>query len=97
MNDPQDRLWTNLVSLSGPAYAADGTPPYGFTTRMLARLHAEQHQNELMERIGLRAVFAAFAILLVIAAGAIGWTQTQHSDLEPGLGRIVESTNVPLS
>ncbi len=97
-NHPEDNLWNNLVAMSAPAYAdAALTPPYGFATSTLARLRAEERQQELMERIGLRAIFASLGILLLTAAFTFGWEQSHRSDLEPGLGRILQSADVPLS
>jgi hypothetical protein len=97
-SNPEDNLWHNLVVMSAPAYAdAAASPPYGFTTRLLARLQAEERQQELMERIGLRAIFASLGILALTAAFTFGWGHTHRSDLEPGLGGILQSADVPLS
>jgi hypothetical protein len=99
MNNPQDDHWRNLVALSAPAYPAAGeAPPYGFTTRMIARLRTEDRQQESMERIGLRAIFAAFAILVVTGVFTLGLNKSQNNgDLEPGLRGFLQAANAPLS
>ena len=99
MNTPEDNLWSNLVAMSAPAYSAAGdAPPYGFTTRMLARLRTEGRQQEMMERIGLRAIFAAFAILVVTGAFTLGLNHSRNnSDLEPGLRGFLQAADTPLS
>jgi hypothetical protein len=99
MNTPEDNLWSHLVALSAPAYPAAGeAPPYGFTTRVIARLRTEERQQELMERIGLRAIFAAFAILVVTGVFTLGLNKPQNNgDLEPGLRGFLQAANTPLS
>ena len=99
MNTPEDNLWTNLVAMSAPAYPAAGeAPPYGFTTRMLAQLRTEERQQKLAERIGLRAIFAAFAILVATGMFTLGLNHSRHSsDLEPGLRGFLQTANTPLS
>jgi len=99
MNTPEDNLWSNLVAMSAPAYPAAGeVPPYGFTTRMLARLRTETRQQELMERIGLRAIFASFAILVVTGMFTLGLNHSKdNGDLEPGLRGFLQAADTPLS
>jgi hypothetical protein len=97
MNTTEDTRWKNLLATGAPAFAGDAEPPYGFITRTLARLREENRQRDLMERIGLRALFASLAVL---AAAAILNVLVDHSvrgDLEPGLRGIVQVENVPLS
>jgi|HubBroStandDraft_2_1064218.scaffolds.fasta_scaffold258434_2 hypothetical protein len=99
MNTPEDNLWTNLVAMSAPAYPAAGeATPFGFTTRMLAQLRTEERQQKLAERIGLRAIFAAFAILVATGMFTLGLNHSRHnSDLEPGLRGFLQAANTPLS
>jgi hypothetical protein len=98
MNTPQDNLWPNLVALSAPAYpAGEAVPPFGFSTRVIAQLGMERRQGELMERIGLRAVFAALAVLAVTAAGAFSWDRAHRSNLEPGMNGLVQMADTPYS
>jgi hypothetical protein len=99
MNTPQDDLWSNLAALGAPAYTTAGdAPPYGFATRLLARLRSEQREQKLMERIGLRAIFASFVILLVTGVYALGLNHSRNkSDLEPGLRGFLQAADAPLS
>jgi hypothetical protein len=99
MNTPDDNLWKNLVAMSAPAYSVGGEAvPYGFTTRLLAQLRMEERQQKLAERIGLRAIFAAFAILLVTGIFTLGLNHSRNnSDLEPGLRGFLQAANMPLS
>jgi hypothetical protein len=96
--NPEDSHWQNLVALSAPAFAgADDAPPYGFTTRVLARLKTENRQRELMERIGMRALFASLVILLLTGAVTLGVSHGDRGDFEPGLRGIIQAANVPIS
>jgi hypothetical protein len=100
MNNPEDHTWLNLAAIGAPAYSVGGSqPPYGFTTRVLARLRAEQREQKLAERIGLRAIFAAFAILVVTGVFALGLDRhaSDRSDLEPGLRGFLQAADLPLS
>ncbi len=97
MNEFENGRWQNLVALSASSFAGELTPPYGFVTRTLAELRAETRQRELVERIGLRALFASLAILLATVGLTIGATYVNRGDLEPGLGNIVQVENVPVS
>lgn len=99
MNTPEDNLWSNLIAMSTPAYPATGeAPPYGFATRVLAQLRTEERQQKLAERIGLRAIFAAFAILVVTGVVTLDLDHSRNnSDLEPGLRGFLQAANTPLS
>jgi hypothetical protein len=99
MTTPEDNVWSNLVAMSAPAYPTAGeAPPYGFATRMLAQLRTEERQQKLAERIGLRAIFAAFAILVVTGIFTLGLNKSQNNgDLEPGLRGFLQAANAPLS
>jgi hypothetical protein len=97
MNELEDTHWKNLLAMSSPAFAGEAHPPYGFTTRTLARLREETRQLETAERIGLRAVFASLFLLLLTVVGTLGVDQLNRGDLEPGLRSIVQVENVPLS
>jgi hypothetical protein len=92
----EDQRWQYLVALSAPTFMEDITPPFGFTTRMLGQLRNVESERELVERIGLRAIFASLAVLL-IALGVLLDARYHSSDLEPGLRSIVQVENVPIS
>jgi hypothetical protein len=99
MNQQENQPWNNLAAMAAPAYAAaDDAPPYGFTTRVLAQLGSEQRQQKSMERIGLRAIFASLAILVLTGVVALGLNHSRNNgDLEPGLGRFVQAADMSLS
>lgn len=97
MNENGDIRWQNLVALSAPTFAGDASPPYGFTTRFLAQLHAETRQRELVERIGARALFASLAMLVATLALSLGVDRFNRGDLEPGLRSIVQVEDIPVS
>jgi hypothetical protein len=93
----EDQCWQQLMTLSAPTFLGDATPPYGFTTATLARLRSESRQNEMIERIGLRAVFASLGMLVVAVGVLMGATYFSQSDLEPGLKSIVQVENLAVS
>jgi hypothetical protein len=97
MNEHDMERWHNLVAMSAPSFAGDMTPPYGFMTKTLADLRAENRQLAVAERIGLRALFAALAVLFATAALTFGMAHLSRSDPEPGLRTIVLVENVPIS
>lgn len=93
----EDIRWQQLVALSAPTFLGVTNPPYGFTTATLARLREESRQTAMIERIGLRAIFASLG-MLVLAAGILeGARYMTTSDLEPGLNNIVQVENVAVS
>ena len=97
MNEENLSRWHNLLALSAPTFAGDDTPPYGFATRIVARLHAEVYQQELVERIGLRAFFAALGLLLLTAGLTFTLDESNRGDLEPGLKSIAQVEDVQFS
>jgi hypothetical protein len=97
MNEQDDVRWQNLLTMSAPTFAGEEMPPYGMVTRTLARLREETRQRELVERIGLRALFASLGILGLTAAATLGAGYFDGSDLEPGLNSFVQVENVQVS
>ena len=97
MNENFDKQWQQLVTISAPTFLGETMPPYGFTTATLALLRDQSRQLEMVERIGLRAVFASLAMLLVAAGVLAGANYLSTSDLEPGLKSIVQVENVAVS
>ena len=94
-NHPQDDKWRQLLARSGPTFAAETEPPYGFVTSTLARLRNESREQEVMERIGLRALLASFVILLV-TAGFV-WMQFQDGlEMEPGVNSLIRAHDFTL-
>jgi hypothetical protein len=97
MNDNFDKHWQQLVALSAPTFAGATVPPYGFTTNMLAKLREESRAVELVERIGLRAVFAALGMLAIALGVLVSANYFSGSDLEPGLKSMLQVENVAVS
>jgi hypothetical protein len=98
MNDSEQAQWHNLLAMSAPAFAVGETaPPYGFVTRVRARLETESCQREMMERVGLRALLASLAVLILTAAIMIEVNRADRPDFEPGLGGLLQAADVPLS
>jgi hypothetical protein len=97
MNESENVRWQNLLSLSASTFTGEETPPYGFTTRFLAQLRAENQQRELVERIGLRALFASLGVLLLAALVTLGVDHQSQGDLEPGVRNILQVDNIQLS
>jgi hypothetical protein len=94
---PHDEAWPNLLRAAAPAYAApDDAPPLGFTTRVAARLRAQDREREQLEKIGWRALLASLAILLLTAGVALGLSE-RPGDLEPGLSGLLQGATEPLS
>ncbi len=93
----EDGHWQNLLAASAPAFAGETEIPYGLTTRVLARLREETRQQDLMERIGLRALLASLAMLVAAGALTVALQDSNRTDLEPGLRSIVQVQDVPLS
>lgn len=97
MTSKDDTKWQSLLALSAPTFATEEIPPYGFVTSTLARLQAEKRQQEIVERIGLRALLASFAALVVAVTITVGLNLTERSDLEPGVRSFVQEASVSLS
>jgi len=93
----EDEKWQALLSLSAPTFAGETTPPYGFMTRTLARLKTEKRQQELVERIGLRAFLASLAVLGVSVCLTFCLHLGNRGDLEPGINGLIQVENVQVS
>lgn len=77
-NTPDNDKWLNLLQQSAPTFAGEATPPYGFMTSTLARLRTEKRDRDVLEKIGFRALFAAFAILVATAGVTAGMQLQAH-------------------
>jgi hypothetical protein len=90
-----DARWHALLAQAKPTFAGASEPPYGFTTRMLARLRAEEREKEVLEKVGFRALFASFALLLAVGGFITVSLQYQKSmDLEPGVNGAIQAEYV---
>lgn len=97
MNTKEDMKWQSLLSSSAPAFAGETIPPYGFLTSTLARLKEEKTQQEQLEKISLRALFASMAALALATVITLGLHFQNHSDLEPGMRSLIQVENVQIS
>jgi hypothetical protein len=92
----EDKKWQSLLGLSAPTFVAD-TAPYGFTTRTLAGLQAQRRDQEQIEKIGLRALWASLAALVVVVGVTFSLQFADHRDAEPGLRSFLQIENVQIS
>ncbi|HEV3271600.1 MAG TPA: hypothetical protein VGZ93_05405 [Candidatus Methylacidiphilales bacterium] len=98
MNTKEDEKWQALLALSGPTFAGDAEPPYGFVTATLARLRAENRQQEEFERIGWRALLASLGALAVAATVTLSVNlHDRGGDFEPGVNGAVQMESIQLS
>jgi len=93
----EDEKWQALLAISTPTFAGETTPPYGFMTRTLARLKTEKRQQELIEKIGLRAFLASLAVLGLSICLTLCLHFTNQGDLEPGMNGFIQVENVQVS
>ena len=98
MNTNEDKNWHDLLLRSTPTFAGEATPPYGFLTGTLARLRAENRQQEELERIGWRALLASLAALVVAATVTLSVNfSNRGGDFEPGVRSLVQMENIQVS
>jgi hypothetical protein len=98
MNSSEDEKWQSLLLRSTPTFTGEAAPPYGFITGTLARLKAENRQQEEFERIGWRALLASMAALVVVATVAVSVSFSDRGgDFEPGLRNLVQMENIQVS
>jgi hypothetical protein len=98
MSSKEDEKWQGLLLRSAPTFAGEAAPPYGFVTGTLARLRAENGQQEEFERIGWRALLASLAALAVAATVTLSVNfRDRGGDFEPGVRSIVQMENIQLS
>jgi hypothetical protein len=98
MNISEDEKWQRLLLRSTPTFTGEATPSYGFITGTLARLRAENRQQEELERIGWRALLASLAALGVAATVTLSVNFTDRGgDFEPGVRSLVQMENIQVS
>ena len=93
----EDAKWKALLTHSAKTFAGDDAAPFGFVTSTLARIKAENKERDLLEFIGLRAVFAALAVLVAVGGLTIGIELQHHVDLDPSLKGIVQAEDIPIA
>jgi hypothetical protein len=92
-----DQKWQALLARSTPTFAGDAAPPFGFMTSTLARLKAEKKDRDLLERIGLRALFTSMAVLVAVVGFSIGIQLQDRLDFDPGIRSLIQADDIPIS
>jgi hypothetical protein len=97
-NHPQeDKKWRALLAISTPTFSGDAAPPFGFVTNTLARLKAEKKERDLLEFIGLRALFTSLAVLVAVVGFSVGLQLQDRLDFDPGMKSLIQADDVPIS
>jgi hypothetical protein len=94
---PEDAKWQALLARSTSTFAGETALPFGFVTQTLARVKAESKEREIFERIGLRSLFAAMAILVAVVGVSIGVQLQNHFDFDPAVKSLLQADDVPLA
>jgi len=94
---PEDAKWQALLARSSSTFAGETELPFGFLTSTLARIKTETREREIFERIGLRSLFAAVAILIAVGVVSVGVQMHTHADFDPALKSLLQADDVPIS
>ncbi len=98
MSTSENEKWQSLLARSIPTFAGETTPPYGFTTAMLAQLRAESRQQQEIERIGWRALLASMAALVLAVSVTVGLSyENPGNDFDPGVRSLVQMEKIQVS
>jgi hypothetical protein len=97
INSQEDSKWQALLARSKPTFAGDTDLPFGFLTSTLARIKNEKRDREILERIGLRSLFAAMAILVAVVGVSIGVQIQNRFDFDPAVKSLLQVDDVPIS
>jgi hypothetical protein len=93
---PEDAKWAALLARSTPTFAGETTLPFGFLTSTLARIKVNR-EREVFERIGLRSLFAAVAILIVVGGVSVDVQLHSHTDFDPAVKSLIQADEEPIS
>jgi len=97
-SQPQDdKTWQALLAHSAPTFTGETTPPFGFVTSTLTKLRAEKGEKELLEKIGLRALFASLCVLIAVTGFSAGLQMRDRFDIDPGLRSIISVDRVTIA
>ncbi len=97
INPQEDQKWQAFLARSNPTFVGDTDLPFAFLTNTLARIKAEKKEREIFERIGLRSLFAAMAILVAVIGVSIGVRMENHSDFDPAIKSALQADEVSIS
>lgn len=95
MKSKEEHVWEELLAQSAPTFAGETSPPFGFTSRVLAALRDQSRQEAAWEAVGLRAIIASLAAVVGIAL--ITFVLHDRDDLDPAVKSIALVENVQVS
>jgi hypothetical protein len=95
MNTREENVWKSLLAQSAPTFAGDGAPPPGLATRVLAHAREARAQEATWERIGLRAIFASLALVVVMTA--VTFANLRADDADAPVRGLAQLENVQVS
>jgi len=96
-NPQENEKWHALLERSKPTFEGDNALPFGFLTSTLARLKEEKRDRDLLERIGMRALFASMAILITVIGVSVGVQLQNRFDFDPAVQSLLQADDVPIS
>jgi hypothetical protein len=97
MKTKEDFVWESLLAQSAPAFAAETTPPFGLTTRVLAAVREERQQAAAGDRVGRRAIWASLIAVLVLGAVTVARHQPRQDDVDLPVRNLALVENVQVS
>ena len=97
MNAKEDMKWQALLASSSPAFTGEAIPPYGFLTSTMARLKEQKREQEQIEKISLRAIFASMATLVLTVSITLVLHFQSPRELEPGVRSLIQAENIQVS
>jgi hypothetical protein len=95
MKSREDIVWESLLAKSAPAFAAEGTPPFGLATRVLAAVREERQQTAVWDLVGRRAILAS--LTAVLAIGALTVVRHQDNDVDIQVKNLALVETAPVS
>lgn len=96
MSQQEDQTWRILLEQSAPTFAGPAEPPYGLATRVLAAARDRQRRQEVVERIGLRAIFASLALVAITGVLTLSLHPAGDGD-DPAVRSMALVENVQVS
>ena len=95
MNTREDNVWKSLLAQSATTFDGDTTPPLGLATRVLAGVRETRGREAAGERIGLRAIFASLAAVVVMTV--VTFAKVGHDDTDAPVRSLAQLENVQVS
>jgi hypothetical protein len=95
MNTREDNVWKSLLAQSATTFDGDVTPPLGLATRVLAGVRETRVREASWERIGLGAILASLAAVMVMAV--VTFASVGHDDIDTPVRSLAQLENVQVS